>query len=672
MYINKRLQNILEILTKTDYINTEEISKILGISKRTTYYDIVKLQDYLESKNINLNNIRSLGYYLGPIDKEEAKKLLRVSKEDYILSPKERYIKIIIDLLILKEKLTIEKLCDKLEVSRNTILGDIKYVRNYINKYNLELTSSSGYKIEGKVNNRRYLFINLYNEYNYLFDEYEFLNEYNSIKATIEKQENNILKHSSINYILMYLASFYKYYYNKNNDSNFLYKEDKEFFENNDSNKEAKILLEIIKKELKVDIHENEVYYIQTFLTKDKQIRELFLNEKLAQKYIGSIKMMVKEFEKISCISIDDYEKLSMNIFEHLMPTLFKVRYGIYYPNFIKDEVKEKYKPIYQFTKQVIKHIEQELGMFLNDDELAYIAMYFGGYTTKMGVEIKIPKIIIVCNSGMATSQLLKNQIEQLFDLIEINDVLSLSAFKQYDKAYDFAISTVDISEGNTKVIKVNPILTDLDKQNLISQISNTQSKFNLEQQLLKKIMSSVEKHTTINNKEKLKEEIKSILISAREKVENYKLTLSDILKEENISLNQSASDWKEAIQISAKSLKDLGRINDDYTKAMTKSIENLGPYIILAPNVAMPHARPEDGVNKLGISITTFKEEVKFSQNERHKARLFITLAPKDKQSHLNALASLNQILSKKENIENIINATDKKVVLDIIKKHS
>jgi hypothetical protein len=33
---------------------------------------------------------------------------------------------------------------------------------------------------------------------------------------------------------------------------------------------------------------------------------------------------------------------------------------------------------------------------------------------------------------------------------------------------------------------------------------------FTLEQQLLKKIMSSVEKHTTINNKEKLKEEIKT------------------------------------------------------------------------------------------------------------------------------------------------------------------
>ena len=670
MQLNIRLQKILDILLNNDYTKLEKIMKSLNVSKRTAYYDISKINEYLQKSGLEITNIRNLGYHINPCDKDDIKKLLKYSTDDYILSPKERSIKIIIDLLIGLEKSTIEKYCDSLYVSRNTILGDIKEVKKYINKYNLTLNTQGGYVLEGKEKEKRYLFINLYNEYGYLFYEYELIEEYKSIKTEIEKLDLDILKHNNLNYILMYLTIFYKYYYKKSMIC--FHKEDIQFLQNLTSNDDAKVLLNSIRNIIAKDISDMEICYIQTFLVSDNDIRKFFNEHKLKDEYISSVKMMVKEFEKISCISIDDYETLEKDILNHLMPSLFRIKYGVYYPNIVKNEIKKKYKSVYQFTKQAIKHVDNLMDMFLNEDEIAYVSMYFGGYTSKMGVEIKIPKIVIVCNFGMATSQLLKNQIQELFDLIEIEDILSLENFKQYDKYYDFAISTVDIDEDVSKFIKVSPVLTDLDKKNLVSQISNAQSTFNKEQETIDKIMSSIERYANISDKEKLREEIKTIMINSREKSKIQKATLKELLYEDTISLKQEARDWKEAILVASENLIKLGYIENSYVNACIDNVVQLGPYIVIAQNVAMPHANPENGVNKLGMSITTFKNEIKFSDDENHNVKMIVTLAPKDKQSHIKALACLTQMLRDKDNIETIINANDKNIVLKLIDKYS
>ncbi|RDY27616.1 PRD domain-containing protein [Romboutsia weinsteinii] len=671
MYINKRLEEILKILIKKDYATTQEISKKLNMSRRTTYYDIEKLEHYLRINSVELKNKRTLGYYLSSKDKEEISKLLKYASEDYILSPQERYLKIVIYILTYNDKLTIEKLCNLLQVSRNTVLNDLKDARSYISKYKLKIESDNGYEIKGDLKDRRYLFINLYNDYGYLFKECEFLEEYNVLKETLENISPNVLKERYIDYSLKYLTNMYKHYY-KDCESLSFSEDEINFLESLSCNNLAIDILVALRKVLNKDIADSEIYYIQTFIIKDSEIKEFFLKQSIKDKYIYEINMMVKEFEKISCIYIDDYKELTNNIFNHLVPSIFRLRYGVYYPNYIKEEVKNKYKSTFQFTKQIVKNVEEILGCFFNDDELAFISMYFGGYAVKMGVEIKIPKIVIVCNSGMATSQLLKNQIKDLFDLIEIKDILSLDEFNNYDKSYDFAITTVDISKDNGNVIKVNPILNNLDKQNLISQISSTQSKFNLGQQIVRRIMNSVERYSTVTNKDKLREEIENIILSTEEKNEIYKVTLADLLNKNTISLNQEAKDWKDAIKISSRSLVELGVIDESYVKAMIRNIESLGPYIIILENVALPHSKPENGVNRLGISLTTFKEEICFSDSKRHKARVFIVLAPKDKESHLNALISINKMLSNKSNLEKILNASCESEILEIVKQYS
>ena len=69
------------------------------------------------------------------------------------------------------------------------------------------------------------------------------------------------------------------------------------------------------------------------------------------------------------------------------------------------------------------------------------------------------------------------------------------------------------------------------------------------------------------------------------------------ILEEQAIQVDVTAIDWEDAVRICGEILVKTGKVEAVYVEAMIRHINVLGPYILIAPCVAMPHARPEDGV---------------------------------------------------------------------------
>ncbi|MDE6844297.1 MAG: PTS sugar transporter subunit IIA, partial [Lachnospiraceae bacterium] len=78
-----------------------------------------------------------------------------------------------------------------------------------------------------------------------------------------------------------------------------------------------------------------------------------------------------------------------------------------------------------------------------------------------------------------------------------------------------------------------------------------------------------------------------------------------------------------------------------------------------IAPSIALPHARPEQGVVKSQIAITLFRNEVRF-EKEDSTAQLFVALAAADSNSHLNALMTISEILQDEEKVERILQSQD------------
>ena len=138
-------------------------------------------------------------------------------------------------------------------------------------------------------------------------------------------------------------------------------------------------------------------------------------------------------------------------------------------------------------------------------------------------------------------------------------------------------------------------------------------------------------------------------------------------LTEELISFEKGFDSWEEAIRASSAQLLKLGYIDQFYVNQMISSLKEHGPYVIIAPNMAIPHARPEFGSKKVGFSVMICDEPVKFSCEQGQCARLFITLSTVTSQMHLKVLQSLAIFMSKNDKIEKLINAKSKKEVLDI-----
>ena len=133
-------------------------------------------------------------------------------------------------------------------------------------------------------------------------------------------------------------------------------------------------------------------------------------------------------------------------------------------------------------------------------------------------------------------------------------------------------------------------------------------------------------------------------------------------LDESRIQWHQKAVDWKDAIKSSAAPLLNDGDIQETYVEAMIRNIEELGPYILIAPDVALPHARPEHGVEKAGYTVTVFKEPVLFpkgTDQSVREARVFVCLAAVDSESHLGLLQQISGLIEDRSLIEALLQAS-------------
>ena len=138
-------------------------------------------------------------------------------------------------------------------------------------------------------------------------------------------------------------------------------------------------------------------------------------------------------------------------------------------------------------------------------------------------------------------------------------------------------------------------------------------------------------------------------------------------LTKELVQLQDGFDSWEEAIRTSSKGLLEQGYIKASYVDAMVKSVQDFGPYIVIAPNIAMPHARPGAGSNKVGFSVMLCKKPVAFSDQEEHKARLFVTLSCVSADTHLKMIQALVGILGDDSLVEKILQSTTQEELWEI-----
>jgi PTS system ascorbate-specific IIA component len=146
---------------------------------------------------------------------------------------------------------------------------------------------------------------------------------------------------------------------------------------------------------------------------------------------------------------------------------------------------------------------------------------------------------------------------------------------------------------------------------------------------------------------------------------------LSDLLPSTAIRLDVPAADWRAAVRASGDALVAAGATTDAYNGEMIATVEQLGPYIVIAPGIALAHSRPSPAVLRPGLSIVTLAAPVEFGNKANDPVRLVVGLAAPDDTSHVEALATLAGLLADEPSREALLSARSVEQVRAVITRY-
>lgn len=148
---------------------------------------------------------------------------------------------------------------------------------------------------------------------------------------------------------------------------------------------------------------------------------------------------------------------------------------------------------------------------------------------------------------------------------------------------------------------------------------------------------------------------------------------LKELVNNKHTVFHQRFDTWEEAIQAGCGPLLNDHTITQDYVDLVIKCVHDYGPYIIIAPMIAMPHSTEGAlGVNDTKIAFMKVEEPVHFKDDDpEYDAKLFFTLASIDNEQHLKNIMNLSEMLMNEDVVAELLEATNDEDLIRIHEKY-
>jgi transcriptional antiterminator len=610
---NKRCGKILSILLKTNNsITIKDLASQFDVSARTIRNDLNKLDDWLQEKSIELVKKPGVGVWLNiKFDRRKIllNKVSQLEKYKDSVSPEKRKEFILKYLLYQDEKYTIQDLADKLFVSRSTIYKDLDEIEKWLKKYNLNLERRQNYGIyvkgaeknwrkavadllvklknnqelknmlENELNNDSNNKKDIYYQLEGLFGDINF-EEVEKIIQEVEIESDFIFTDEAVTALVVHIAiALERLEKNKDikmdNEQLNVLEDKKEFFL-------ASKISEKIESKWSYKLPKAEIGYISLHILGSKI--QQHLNKKDVKKVIENsdsktVEIALKIIEMASEIlayNFEDDEELLLGLILHLRTAINRLKYGLSIRNPILRQIKENYPSIFGAAWSSSIIFQKELDLKVNEDEVGFLALHLGAAVERITQNWKV---IIVCGSGVGTSQLLASKIKKYLPQLEIVDILS--TYELYNKKIediDFVISTIPLSDIKKDVITVSAILSEVD---------------------LKKIKNKINYVTEFD-----KDEFNNIISPARE--------VKSLFEQELVFANLDLKTPSEVINFLGNKLKEKGYVDQKFIEEVLKREEITATEV--GKELAIPHAKTE-GIKKRKVAVAVLREPIKWGE---------------------------------------------------------
>jgi mannitol/fructose-specific phosphotransferase system IIA component (Ntr-type) len=132
------------------------------------------------------------------------------------------------------------------------------------------------------------------------------------------------------------------------------------------------------------------------------------------------------------------------------------------------------------------------------------------------------------------------------------------------------------------------------------------------------------------------------------------------------------AASCQEAIDGVGALLVEAKAIEPGYIEAMKRVLREMGPYAVIAPGIVLLHARPEDGVLRPCLGLTTLANPVPFGHSQNDPVDIVVAFGAVDKKAHLAALQQLALLLGDAPTLDRIRAAADDRQLLSALRAWS
>ncbi len=662
--LDKRCQEIIKTIMYTNgYIKVQDLADEMHVSRRSVYYDINKINEWLEANQIEpLVQERGKGIHISSQQVTSIQELLFASQNtnNRVFTPEERYHIEICSIITSTHEIFIEDFMNTCDVSRNTIISDLKSVTNILKGYNLELIYSlkAGYTIAGDPIRKRALFFLLFPPLWEYYDAQIISSEQKKDITYILsklKQIENDLQAEFVSGVLPSLAFFIS--------TLPFHQETIEFSDMDVEEIEETTEYELVEQYFN-ELSEPDKIYVSLHLL-GSRLQTVPVNVmKVDSKSRDIAIKLVKAFETISLMDYEHKDELINAVNAHFQTSMYRYRYGIQLGNPLLDSIKSEYSELFELTKQAVKDIKEDLGYVISDAEIAYLTLHFGAFMTPKNEKEHTYRILIICPNGIGTGNMIKNEVTSLVP--QATDIQNIP-LSTYDPNHDFdvVISTVPLPKEK-KLVLVHPILTDQDRVTILRKCMYNEPQVRMQIDDIMKIVSKYVNETVANN---IKQDLQDYYASMRVGIapqKDYGYGLIHYLKSSHIKIFNENYSWEQALRESSNPLLMEDSITQEYIDTIINDQKENQMYMFLADQLVLAHTAAENGVKRVDVSLGIFKQPVTFLNGK--KARIIFTLCAEDQTKHLKILNDILDLFSKKKSIDQLVKFDTSNQVLEYI----
>lgn len=601
MNLSDRQKRILNYLSGFEgYCTIQEIANVCHVSSRTIKFDLNDLRRQLDIEpRFKMESKHGFGVKLDmPASSatDFAQLIADVSPETFEYSGIQREQRIILRLLENTRMTTIETLAAELFVSNSTILKDLKKVEKTLAEFDIQLVSvrNKGTRIEGNEKDIRRLEAKLFasphidlevDYYNNIFPQFSMA-EIERIQASILSccelysiELADIALKSLMIHLLVSIKRIREGRHIEIDDA------EVDLLKNQGvwicSAEIARQVGDIVS----VGFDESEIGYISIHLAGSSLQNEID-NTSFSKDNLKRLDLKLFHCLQAALVSADEFggcclsedQTLFMTLFLHMRPAITRARINKSLQNPFLNDIKREYVLAYEVAINICSAIEEVYQIGLDENEVSFVGMHIGAALLRQE-KSKITRVVLVCATGIGSSQILYERISQKFPQISVIKVLSMfRAQSEIPKLQpDFVISTVQFTLANQQIVLVSPLLNENDIRALTNVL---------------RIREGISQGQSAQSSSVL---MKYIRLSA-------------------IHVQQTLQTRDEVIEFMATSLLNHGDVGEDFLESVRRR-ENFSSTSI-GNLTAIPH--PFEACAKQGIiSIMTLAKPIAWGENE-------------------------------------------------------